>query len=61
MKIEKELFLQLRENATTTCGNAYLMDNGEILNNKEYKALNLMGKLRMIMYYDYKTNNVIRV
>ena len=61
MKIEKELFLQLREKATTTCGNAYLMDNGEILNNKEYKALSFIGKLQMIMYYDYKRNNVIRV
>jgi hypothetical protein len=61
MKIKKELFLQLREKATATCGNAYLMDNGKILNNKEYKALNFVGKLQMIMYYDYKTNNVIRV
>ena len=61
MKIEKELFLQLREKAITNCGNSYLMDNGEILNNKEYKALSFIRKLQMIMYYDYKTNNVIRV
>ena len=61
MKIEKDLFLQLREMATTTCGNAYLMDNGKILNNKEYKALNFVGKLQMTMYYNYKTNNVVRV
>ena len=61
MKIEKRLFLQLREKATTTCGNAYLMGNGEILNNKEYKALSFIGKLQMVMYYDYKTNNIIKV
>ena len=61
MKIEKGLFLQLREMAMTTCGNVYLMDNGKILNNKEYKALNFIGKLQMTMYYDYKTNNVVRV
>lgn len=61
MKIEKELFLQLREQAITTCGNVYLMDDGKILNNKEYKALNFIGKLQMVMYYNYKTNKVVRV
>lgn len=61
MKIKKDLFLQLREKAIATCGNAYLMDDGRILNNKEYKALNFIEKLQMTMYYNYKTNNVIRV
>ena len=61
MKIEKDLFLQLREMAVTTCGNAYLMDNGKILSNREYKVLSFIEKLQMTMYYNYKTNNVIRV
>lgn len=61
MKIEKKLFLQLREKAIVTCGNVYLMDNGKILSNREYKALSFIEKLQMTMYYNYKTNNVIRV
>ena len=61
MNIPKELFLQLREVATTTCNNSYLMDDGEILTNEQYKKLGFIQKLNMIMYYNYKLNTVCKL
>lgn len=60
-QIEKELFLQLREAAVVTCGNVYLMDDGQILTNRHYKALSFFDKLRMIMYYKYATNQIVKI
>lgn len=59
--ISKELFLQLREVAIATCHNSYLMDNGEILTNEQYKKLGFVQKLSMVMYYNYKLNTVCKL
>ena len=61
MQIEKKLFIQMREVAQATCGNAYLMDDGEILSKAQYKALDFIGKLRLVMYYNYATCNVVKI
>ena len=57
----KELFLQLREAAQATCSNAYLMNNGRILTNAEYKSLTFSEKLHLTMYYKYNTNQLVKI
>ena len=61
MQIEKKLFIQMREVAQATCGNAYLMDDGKILSKAQYKALDFIGKLQLVMYYNYATCNVVKI
>ena len=39
MQIEKKLFIQMREVAQTTCGNAYLMDDGKFYQKHNIKHL----------------------
>ena len=57
----KKLFLQLREVAQATCGNAYLLDNGRIVTNAQFKAFTFDEKLHMVMYYKYKTCQLIKI
>lgn len=59
--IERKLFNQLWEVASATCGNAYLMESGAILTNRQYKALTFVEKLGMVLYYRYKDNAVIKI
>ena len=61
MTIEKKLFLQLREKAIATCNNVYLMQNGSLLSNTEYKTLNFIDKLQLVLYYKYTTNEIIKI
>lgn len=61
MNIPKDLYLQLREVATTTCNNAFLMNDGRILTNAEYKKLGFMQKLEIVMYYNYNLNTVCKM
>jgi hypothetical protein len=57
----KKLFLQMREAAQSTCGNAYLMDDGSILTNQQYKELSFAEKLRVVMYYKYSTCQIVKI
>lgn len=57
----KKMLSQMREIATTTCNNAYLMDDGRILTNREYKALSFVEKLGLVMYYKYNTSEIIKI
>ena len=57
----KKMFLHLREVATTTCNNAYLMDDGRILTNTEYKSLSFTEKLHLVMYYKYSTSQIVKI
>lgn len=59
--IEQKLFNQLWKVASATCGNAYLMQSGAILTNRQYKALSFAEKLEMVLYYRYKDNAVVRI
>lgn len=59
--MNKELFLKLREVATTTCNNAYLLDNGEILTAVQYRALNFIDKLHVVIIYKYSSNQIIKL
>lgn len=61
MKIDKRLYLQMRESAVTTCGNAYLMADGEILTDRQYKQLDLIGKLQVELVYQYSSGKVIKI
>ena len=51
MTVDKKLCMQMRELAMTTCNNSYLMSNGEILTNKQYKQL----------VYKYSSNQIIKI
>ena len=59
--IDKQLFLQMREPAITTCSNSYLMANGEILTNEQFRRLSLVDKLQVQLIYKYASGQVIRV
>lgn len=59
--MDKTLFLQLRDVAVATCGNAYLMQSGEILANREYKALDFWSRLECILYYRYLDNTIVKI
>lgn len=61
MQIDKRLFLSLREVATATCGNAYLMDNGRILTSRQFRELSGLERTRTAMFYKYSTNQVIKI
>lgn len=61
MTIDKKLYLQLREVALATCNNAYLMGNGEVITNTQYKQLDFWGRLQTIMYYKYSENIIIKI
>lgn len=61
MIIEKKLYLQMRESAVATCGNAYLMADGKILSNRQYKQLDLMGRLQVELVYQYSSGQVIKI
>lgn len=61
MKIEKKLYLQLLEVADATCHNSYLMDDGEILTNEQYKKLSFIEKLSVVMFFKYSTRQVIKI
>lgn len=59
--MEKKLLLQLREVATATCGNAYLMQSGKILTNREYKALDFWNRLECVLFYRYLDNTIVKI
>ncbi len=59
--IERKLFNQLWEVASATCSNAYLMQNGNILTSWQYKALDFVGKLEMVLYYRYCDNTIVKI
>ena len=61
MTISKSLYIQMREPAVATCNNSYLMDNGEILTNEQYKQLEFIDKLRVQLMYKYSTGEIIRI
>lgn len=61
MRIDKKLYLQMRESAVTTCGNAYLMADGKILTNRQYKQLDLVGKLQVELVYQYSSGQVVKI
>ena len=59
--IERELYLQMRESAVTTCSNAYLMADGRILTNRQYKQLGLIDKLQVELVYQYSSGQVVKI
>lgn len=59
--MNKDLYLQLREVATTTCNNSYLLDNGKILTSTQYKALSFIEKLHAVIIYKYSNNQIIKL
>ena len=61
MKIEKKLFLQLREAATATCNNVYLMDDGRIVLNRDFKKMSLVEKLHVVIIFKYHTYELIKI
>lgn len=61
MNIPKDLYLKLREVATATCHNSFLMNDGRILTNEQYKKLGFMQKLEIVMYYNYNLNTVCKM
>lgn len=61
MTIDKKLFLQLREVATATCHNSYLMASGEILTSEQYKKLSFIDKMQVILFYKYSINQIIKL
>lgn len=61
MTIEKRLFLQLRECAVATCGNAYLMQSGDILTKDAFKKLDFWGRLECVLFYRYADNKIIKI
>ena len=61
MTIDKMLYIQMREPAVTTCSNSYLMANGEILTNEQYKRLSFIDKLQVQLIYKYSTGEIIRI
>ena len=61
MTINKKLFIQMREVAMATCGNSYLMANGEILTNEQYRQLSFVDKLQVQLVYKYSNNQVVRI
>lgn len=61
MTINKQLYLQVREPAITTCSNSYLMANGEILTNEKYKQLSFSDKLQVVLIYKYPSGQVVKI
>lgn len=61
MIIDKQLYIQMREPAVTTCNNSYLMASGEILTNEQYKRLSFVDKLQVQLIYKYSTGEIIRI
>lgn len=59
--MNKDLYLKLREVATTTCNNAYLLDNGKILTAVQYKALNFIDRLHAVIIYKYSNNQITKL
>ena len=61
MTIDKKLYIQMREPAIATCNNSYLMANGEILTNEQYKKLSFIDKLQVQLIYNYSTGEITRI
>ncbi len=61
MIIDKKLYIQMREPAVATCNNSYLMTNGEILTNEQYKQLTFIDKLQVQLIYKYSTGEIVRI
>lgn len=61
MTIDKQLYIQMREPAVATCNNSYLMANGEILTNEQFKRLSFIDKLRVQLMYKYSTGEIIKI
>lgn len=59
--IDKRLFLQLREIANATCSNSYLMENGNILTNTQFKALDFWERLECVLLYRYADRKIIKL
>ena len=57
--IDKKLFLQLREVANATCGNAYLMDSGKILTRREFQVLSKWDRLECRLFYRYADRTIV--
>lgn len=61
MDIDKELYLQMREPAVITCNNSYLMSNGKILTNEQFKRLSFADKLQVEMVYKYSSGQIVKI
>lgn len=61
MTIEKDLYLQLRTPAISTCSNSYLMASGEILTNEQFKRLSFVDKLQAVLIYKYPSGQIIKI
>ena len=61
MTIEKELYLQMREPAIATCNNSYLMSSGKILTSEQFKQLNFIDKLQVVMIYKYSSSQITKI
>ncbi len=59
--IDKTTYLKLREAAQATCGNAFLLDDGSILTRAQYRKLSLVERLRVVAYFQYATNQIIKI
>lgn len=59
--IDKKLFLQLREVANATCGNAYLMDSGKILTKREFQNLPKWDQLECCLFYRYTDRTIVKI
>ena len=60
MKIEKKLYIQMREPAVSTCSNSYLMADGRILTNEQFKQLSFIDKLQVQLVYKYLSGQIIK-
>lgn len=49
------------ECANTTCGNSFLMENGDVLNRHQFKKLSFVEKLDCIAVYKYRERMLVKV
>ena len=50
----------MREPAVSTCSNSYLMADGRILTNEQFKQLSFIDKLQVQLVYKYLSGQIVK-